>query len=309
MKRNELKLPNELLQVLTLTGVLVAAGMMGMFEEPSLQAGSASITPNPQAREAVADAAPQWDVANLDHPRVDFWIDYFSTDKRDDFARFLHRMGHYSEMISDKLAERDMPQDLIYLAMIESGFNPRAYSHAAAAGIWQFIGETGRRYGLEVNRAVDERNDPVKSTDAALEYLSDMHRRFGSWYLAAAGYNTGENRIGRLMRESTGSERGTDEDYYRIWNRLPRETRDYIPMMIAAGRIDKERDKYGFGGIGSAEPLPYLEKSFAPATPLVAIARAAGASVEEIRQLNPQLKMNRTRNDQASLIRVPKRVG
>jgi membrane-bound lytic murein transglycosylase D len=311
MKQMERKFGNEPLQILALMGLLIAAVLLGMLDEQPLQASAAdaaaSLTKSLSAGTAVPVAGPQWDLANLDHPRVDFWIDYFTTEKRDDFARFLQRMGLYEPMISAKLAERGMPQDLIYLAMIESGFNARAYSRAAASGIWQFVGETGQRYGLEINRAVDERNDPVKSTDAALKYLSDMHRRFGSWYLAAAGYNTGENRIGRIMREVTGSERGSDEDYYRIWNRLPGETRDYVPMMIAAGRIAKERHKYGFDRIQSSEPLQYLEKTFAPATPLVTIARAAGTSIEEIRQLNPQLKMNRTRNDQASIIRIPER--
>jgi membrane-bound lytic murein transglycosylase D len=155
-------------------------------------------------------------------------------------------MDKYEPMIKRKLAQRDMPQDLIYLAMIESGFNPKARSPAAASGLWQFIGETGRRYGLTVNRRVDERNDPAKATDAALSYLSDLHDRFGSWYLAAAAYNTGEGRVGRIMRQVTGSERGTDADYYRIANRLPRETREYVPKLIAAARIAKEPDKYGF---------------------------------------------------------------
>src|SRR5690606_40778560 len=104
--------------------------------------------------------------------------------------------------------------------------------------------ETCKRSGLDVNRAVDERNDPEKATDAALDYLAELHDRFGSWYLAAAAYNTGENRVARIMREETGSERGTEESYYAIWDRLPKETRDYVPLMIAAARISKEPEKY-----------------------------------------------------------------
>jgi membrane-bound lytic murein transglycosylase D len=189
-----------------------------------------------------------WDLANLDHQRVDSWVRRFTSDLKRSFATYLDRMDRYESMISAKLAQRQMPQDLIYLAMIESGFNPKAKSPAAASGLWQFIGETGRRYGLTVTRRVDERNDPAKATDAALSYLADLHERFGSWYLAAAAYNTGENRVGRIMREVTGSERGTDADYYRIANRLPQETRDYVPKLIAAARIAKEPAKYGFGG-------------------------------------------------------------
>ena len=189
-----------------------------------------------------------WDLPNLEHARVDSWVKTFSTNPKvkSRFAVWLERKPTYEPMISAKLSERDMPQDLIYLAMIESGFNPKAKSPAAAGGLWQFISETGQRYGLTVNKRVDERNVPAKATDAALSYLSDLHDRFGSWYLAAAAYNTGENRVGRIMRQVTGSEKGTDADYYRISNLLPRETREYVPMMIAAARISKDPAKYGF---------------------------------------------------------------
>lgn len=200
-------------------------------------------------RPAEPETEAGWDIANLDHRRVDMWIQIYTTRPklRERFAVWLERKPKYEAMISAKLADRGMPQDLIYLAMIESGFNPKAYSHAKAGGLWQFIAETGQRYGLTVNRRVDERNHPDKATDAALAYLTDLHERFGSWYLAAAAYNTGENRVGRIMREVTGRERGTDADYYRISSRLPRETRDYVPMMIAAARISKDPAKYGFG--------------------------------------------------------------
>jgi peptidoglycan lytic transglycosylase D len=202
---------------------------------------------------ALATATPQtagWDLPNIDNARVDSWIKLFTTDPKVKarFAVWLDRKSEYEPMISAKLEQHDMPQDLIYLAMIESGFNPKAQSPAKAGGLWQFISETGKRYGLTVNKKLDERNVPAKATDAALSYLSDLHERFGSWYLAAAAYNTGENRVGRIMREVTGSERGTDEDYYRISPRLPAETREYVPMMIAAARISKDPQAYGFAG-------------------------------------------------------------
>ena len=200
------------------------------------------------------DIATGWDLANLDNARVDSWIKLFSTDPKvkSRFALWLDRKSTFEPMISAKLTERDMPQDLIYLAMIESGFNPKAQSPAKAGGLWQFISETGQRYGLTVTKKVDERNQPAKATDAALAYLSDLHDRFGSWYLAAAAYNTGENRVGRIMRQVTGSEKGTDADYYRISSLLPRETQDYVPMMIAAATISKDPVKYGFADAGEA---------------------------------------------------------
>lgn len=258
----------------------------------------------------LADAAVQeaeWDLPNLDHPRVDYWIERFTTDKRDDFANFLARKGLYEDMISRELAERDMPQDLIYLAMIESGFQAKAYSSADASGIWQFIPDTGRRYGLEINRAVDERNDPEKATEAALSYLSDLHDRFGSWYLSAAAYNTGENRVGRIMRQVTGSERGDDENYYTIWDRLPAETRDYVPLMMAAARISKNPEKYGFEDVKPLEPVTFDRFLAEAATPLVQVAKATGSTVDEILELNPELKLKRTRNDEPSTLRVPSR--
>ncbi len=255
--------------------------------------------------EAAPLAGTDWDLPNLDHERVDYWVERFSTSQRGNFTRFLERSGRYVPMISAKLEERGMPQDLIYLAMIESGFNPTAYSPAAASRLWQFIRETGQRYGLDVNNAVDERNDPVKATDSALDYLTYLHNRFDSWYLAAAAYNTGENRVGRIMREETGSEKGSEESYYDIWHRLPRETRDYVPLMVAAARISKEPAKYGFDTVQLEAPLAYEEVVVDPATPLSAIAKAAGATLDDIRGLNPHFKMERTRNDMRSVVRVP----
>lgn len=293
---------------LAIAGILGAAWIGGTVS--GTQRFDSTTGVSPLVATNVESASPAahlvtWDLPNLDHDRVDYWVERFTTSKRGEFARFLERSGRYVPMISAKLEERGMPQDLIYLAMIESGFNPRAYSPAAASGLWQFIAETGQRYGLEINRAVDERNDPEKATDAALTYLTELHDRFGSWYLAAAAYNTGENRVGRIMREETGSEKGSEESYYRIWERLPRETRDYVPLMVAAARIAKEPHKYGFGDVELQPPLSYEEIVVDPATPLSAIAKAAGIEVPDIKSLNPQLKLDRTRNDQRSVIRIP----
>jgi membrane-bound lytic murein transglycosylase D len=237
---------------LLLVGALAAGGLVATWSSspssvlaPSAQFVSAAVS-DAEMKPVDSSAQTDWDLANLDHQRVDSWVRRFTSDLKRSFAVYLERMDKYEPMITRKLAQRDMPQELIFLAMIESGFNPMARSPAAASGLWQFIGETGRRYGLTVNRRVDERNNPAKATDAALSYLSDLYDRFGSWYLAAAAYNTGEGRVGRIMRQVTGSERGTDADYYRIANRLPRETREYVPKLIAAARIAKEPEKYGF---------------------------------------------------------------
>ena len=241
-----------------LTGNVAIAGVAALaviYTVPHSTSGSnpvelalSRVSATGSATAAADNFQPGWDLANLDHARVDSWVKIFSTNPkvRSNFAVWLDRKPTYEPMISAKLTERDMPQDLIYLAMIESGFNPKAKSPAAAGGLWQFISETGKRYGLTVTKRVDERNQPAKATDAALSYLSDLHDRFGSWYLAAAAYNTGENRVGRIMRQVTGSEKGTDADYYRISNLLPKETQNYVPMMIAAARISKDPVRYGF---------------------------------------------------------------
>ncbi|HEX7152540.1 MAG TPA: lytic transglycosylase domain-containing protein [Thermoanaerobaculia bacterium] len=186
-------------------------------------------------------------LADLPHERVEYHIQRFTGEKRAEFASYLTRKADYEEMIRAKLRRRGMPEDLVYLAMIESGFNPEARSLAEARGIWQLVSDTGRRYGLRIDDTLDERLDPEKSTDAALSYLSYLYNRFGSWYLAAAAYNTGENRVGRIMTETTGNETGTDADYYRIWDQLPGETRDFVPAMIAARRIGRAPAEYGFG--------------------------------------------------------------
>jgi membrane-bound lytic murein transglycosylase D len=262
--------------------------------------------PDANGTGAEGRAAPSsWDIPNLDHARVDYWIGRFQTDKRSDFETYLNRMGRYASLISTELAKRDMPQDLVYLAMIESGFNPKAYSSAKASGLWQFIGATAARYGLDINRAVDERNDPVKATTAALDYLGDLHERFGSWYLAAAAYNMGENGLTRILRAALGRGTGTDADYYAVWNRLPKETRDYVPLMVAAARIAKDPAQYGFTDIGPLAPYAFSEVVARPATPLKTLAKNAGTTVQAIKTLNPQLKLDRTRNDESMVVRVP----
>lgn len=246
LTRAKTKIPGIALAAVLAIGFMIpgARSLSTMGRAPTTVPAAAPTAPSPAVVQP--DTAPTWDLANLDHLRVDRWVTRFTTDLKDEFARTLERMADYRAMISSKLAQRDMPQDLIYLAAIESEFNPTAQSPAHASGLWQFVSATARRYGLTVGHGVDERKDPAKETDAALAYLSDLYDRFGSWYLAAAAYNTGEGRVAKLMQTLTGHVRGTDADYYRISDALPAETREYVPKMIAAARIAKEPEKYGF---------------------------------------------------------------
>ena len=218
--------------------LLVSLLALGCASMPS----TAPVTAAPAPAAATArDVLPQ-----IEHERIQYHIDRWTGEKRAEFGSYLARMPQYDSMIRAKLNRRGMPEDLVYLAMIESGFNVEAHSTANAIGIWQLVPDTARRYGLRVDDTVDERRDPEKSTDAALSYLSYLYNRFGSWYLAAAAYNSGENRVARIMKEVTGSESGTDADYYRIWDQLPGQTRDYVPAMIAAIRIGRDPARYGF---------------------------------------------------------------
>jgi len=225
---------------------LSAAGLVRQ-DDPKLQLSAAVAKVVHVEQPAAAEAAMnRMELPNLDHPTVDSWITRFTTTQRGSMATYLSRMTKYEGMITSKLAEREMPKELIYLAMIESGFNPTAKSPVKAAGLWQFMSPTAREYGLQVRGRVDERINPARSTDAALTYLTKLHGRFGSWYLAFAAYNTGQGRVARIMKEETGQTKGTDADFYRIAHRLPKETRDYVPKMIAAARIGNEPAKYGF---------------------------------------------------------------
>jgi membrane-bound lytic murein transglycosylase D len=185
---------------------------------------------------------------DLPHERVDYWVAAFSKvhDYHKKIAAGLERKPKYEAMIRRKLRKRGMPENLIWLAMEESAFNCEAASREKATGIWQLTPATARLYGLKVNKKKDERQIVEKETDAALDFLQHLHKRFGSWYLAAAAYDSGEHRIARIMKKHFGREKGRDRDYYKIWNDLPGETRDYVPAIIALKRIGSNPAKYGF---------------------------------------------------------------
>jgi membrane-bound lytic murein transglycosylase D len=200
-----------------------------------------------QAGVGVRAPAPSVAGQNLDvnHKQVDTWVKRLTTSLKGDFQLSLNRMDKYDDMISAKLDERKMPRELIYLAMIESNFNPTAKSRVKAVGMWQFMSATARQFGLTVGRHVDERKDPEKATDAALTYLAQLHDRFGSWYLAAAAYNSGQGTVSKAMKKVLGRTTGTDEDFFRIARALPKETRDYVPKLIASAKVGSNPARYG----------------------------------------------------------------
>ena len=198
---------------------------------------------------AVAPEKPPRDVLpDVQHERVDYWVDQFShtPDYREKVAAAFERTPHVEKLITSKLRDRGLPQNLIYLAMEESALNPKAHSKEAAVGVWQLTRATAKLYGLRVDKKVDERLNLEKETDAAVRFLDHLYDRFGCWYLAAAAYNAGENRVARIMNDAMGRESGRDRDYYRIWKKLPAETRDFVPAIVALKRIGRNRAKYGF---------------------------------------------------------------
>ncbi len=196
--------------------------------------------------EAVSTASDK-SVLDLSHndAKIDQWVSRLTTSLREDFSTSLTRMDKYASMITAKLDAKQMPRELIYLAMIESNFNPNARSKVGAVGMWQFMSATARQFGLTVKGKTDERKDPAEATDAALTYLSQLHDRFGSWYLAAAAYNSGAGTVSNALMKVTGKTQGTDADFFRILPALPRETQDYVPKLIASARVGSNPAEYG----------------------------------------------------------------
>ncbi|MGD0659559.1 MAG: transglycosylase SLT domain-containing protein [Syntrophorhabdales bacterium] len=247
----------------------------------------------------------RFDIPMVFNDAVQYFIRYFTVEKRKIFANWLKRSRRYVPMIKEILRDQGLPEDLIYLAMIESGFNPKAYSPMKACGPWQFIYETGGRYGLRVNHWVDERRDPEKSTVAAALYLKDLFNQFGNWYLAAAGFNAGEKRIERAVEKHETS------DFWELsrYNTLPKETREYIPRLLAAAIIAKEPERFGFTNINYDQPVAFVSERVPAATPLAAVARAASADVLAVRALNPELLTGITPPDVDDyVVRLPERI-
>ena len=235
-------------------GIIVAAATVHrttyLPDTPLAKRISASATAKPKTPwgtsiASASSVAPGGLDAGVDHDRIKFWVNRLSTSLSSDFALMLRRKSKYADMIAGKLEAKQMPQDLVYLALIESEFNPNARSPVKAVGLWQFMSGTARRFGLRVRGHVDERKDPARETDAAVQYLSDLHSRFGSWYLAAAAYNSGEGTVLRALQSVTGKTTGTDEDFFKILPQLPKETQDYVPKLIAAARVGSAPEKYG----------------------------------------------------------------
>ena len=242
---------------------------------------------NPGLEEELKDWEHQvnFDVPIQMNKQVRAYLVYFSTERKEVIKNYLARSTRYLPMIKEVFEENGLPEDLAYLAMIESGFNCKAYSPAAASGMWQFVKGTGIRYGLTVDSYVDKRRDPEKSTRAAAKYLLDLYKQFGSWYLAAASYNCGEGRVQRELDQS---------NHKNFWELsanqcLPTETKNYVPQMIAATIIAKNPEKFGFGKIPYQPPVKFEKVQVDEPTSLKAAAFATNRPEEDLQALNPEL--------------------
>lgn len=237
------------------------------------------------AQKTINSAAPIFDIPITYNNRVQKWIRYFQTSGRRGFKKWLARSSRYSPHIQRELSKAGLPKDIMYTAMIESGFSPKAESHAAAVGIWQFIKPTAERYGLKVNWWLDERRNYVKSTRAAIKYKSDLYAMFRSWYLVAASYNCGERRIERIINKY-----GTN-NFWEISDMglLPKETIDYVPKIIAATLIARAPGLYGFRKINYQVPYKYERTHVRGGTDLYNLALFLGVSPKYLQDLNPEL--------------------
>lgn len=239
-----------------------------------------------------------------ENARVDRWVKHFRTDQRAAFERLLERQGAYDDIIRGKLRDRGMPEELLYLAMMESGLSPRAESSASAVGLWQFMTPTAQQYGLRVDEWVDERRDPVRATNAALDYLSYLHDRYGSWYLAAAAYNAGPGTVDRVLARHANGRSGDEDLYWDVLDHLPRETRDYVPRLVAAALLAEDARGEGFD-IQSERPYRY-DRVFVPGgTSLTTVAWRLNVTPRVLRNLNPHLIQGVTPPDETYPIRVP----
>jgi membrane-bound lytic murein transglycosylase D len=262
---------------------------------------------------AASVAGPTYDLdveSFVEHERVAYFMDFFLNDSRDRFAIWLGRLNRYEGLIRARFQAHGLPGDMVYLGMIESGYSNTAVSRANAVGMWQFMSYTAPRYGLVLDDWVDERRDPFKATDAAAQYLAEAKDRFGSWYLAAAAYNGGPNRVSRGLRR-LGETAATDETFFELSDRrwLRRETRDYVPKLIAATLIAKAPLRYGFDSIPYLQPLVFDEITVPDATGLDVLAELADTNVRALVELNPHYYRGVTPPGRRSIVRMPRGTG
>jgi peptidoglycan lytic transglycosylase D len=263
------------------------------------------------ATSAADSTAPTWDIDVRSYEtrdRVQYYVSLFTGKAKDRITEQLERGTRYESMIRSTFRAAGLPEDMYYLGLIESGYNPNAYSRAAAVGMWQFMTGTARGLGLRVDWWVDERRDPVRSTAAAARFIKALSTQFGSLYLAAAAYDGGPGRISRGLERYAGALQDTEGDdlFFELADKdyLHRETRDYVPQLIAAALVAKDPHRYGLD-IAPESAFVYDSVRVGPLTPLAAIARASGTTVDTLEELNPQILRGMAPPDDSIAVRIP----
>ena len=243
------------------------------------------VDPNVKAKAAAEIKATHSDLPLMLTDQVASYINYFSNRGRGTLEHALQRSGRYREMIERTLKEEGVPQDLIYLAQAESGFHPYAVSRAGARGIWQFMGSRARAYDLHRDSFVDERQDPEKSTRAAARHLKDLYNQFGDWYLAMAAYNSGPGTVQSAVKRTGYA------DYWELWKRnvLPKETRNYVPIILAVTIMAKNPEQYDLESIVPDRPVSYDTVKINYPVDLRLVAECVDSNVDELQDLNPSL--------------------
>ena len=244
-----------------------------------------------------------FDIPLADHPLVDAYIDYFTGRGHEHFAKWLGRLERYRPLMEPILVKYGVPKDLVFVALVESGLSAGALSRAAACGFWQFIRSTGALYGMRMDFWVDERRDFIRATEAAASYMKSLHNEFaGDWHLAWASYNAGSGRVHRAMARYEASDFWALIDHDRS---LAKETRHYVPKIIAAAIIAKDPERYGFSDVVAETPLTWEEVEVNDAIDLRVVARRSRVPLDALRDLNPAILHDVTPPGRHWRLRVP----
>ena len=259
------------------------------------------VDPNVKAKAEAEVKATHSDLPLMMTDPVAGYINYFSSRGRGTLERALARSGRYDDMIRRVLKEEGVPQDLIYLAQAESGFHPLALSHAGARGMWQFMASRATGYGLERDWWVDERQDPEKSTRAAAHHLKDLYNEFGDWYLAMAAYNSGPGTVQNAVKRTGYA------DYWQLYKRnvLPKETRNYVPIILAVTIMAKNPEQYGLDKVFTEKPVPYDAVKIDYPVDLRLVAECIDISASTMQDLNPSLLRLTTPKDREFELHLP----
>ncbi|MBI3770633.1 MAG: transglycosylase SLT domain-containing protein [Deltaproteobacteria bacterium] len=288
-------------RVASIVGAVLISGCFnaGPSVKQAMTSGAPGLVPAVASVAPVAAAHQKGASFDLDKPGVRSNVATFQTELRDFFDGALLRSAKYVPTMTDMLIHEGLPAELAYLPLIESGYRPHAVSPAGAVGPWQFIPETGKRYGLRIDSMVDERRDPIKSTEAAVQYLKDLHEMFGDWELSLAAYNSGEYRVARIIA-NTGA-----PDFWAMRERgyLPSETSQYVPRFLAAVRIAKAPQEYGFVAPAGLPPFHFETVNVDRQLSLATAGGLCGVSASELAELNPALRRGITPSGYA--LRVP----